>query len=85
MRTMSYIFHLGCFQCVMCGQPLQVQLESFKWKIIDFQKVHHPHPHVWLAPCRYNPYYNQFVLVMLSTTTTIISIISIISIILKWR
>lgn len=23
MRTMAYIFHLGCFQCVMCGQPLQ--------------------------------------------------------------
>ena len=25
MRTMAYIYHLGCFQCVMCGQPLQVQ------------------------------------------------------------
>ena len=24
MRTMSYIYHLGCFQCVMCGQSLQV-------------------------------------------------------------
>ena len=24
MRTMAYVYHLGCFQCVMCGQPLQV-------------------------------------------------------------
>ena len=24
MRTMSYIYHLGCFQCVICAQPLQV-------------------------------------------------------------
>ncbi|XP_023348882.1 LIM homeobox transcription factor 1-beta, partial [Eurytemora carolleeae] len=23
MRTMAYIFHLHCFACVMCGQPLQ--------------------------------------------------------------
>ena len=28
MRTMAYIFHLGCFQCVMCGQPLQVSSSS---------------------------------------------------------
>ena len=26
MRTMSYIYHLGCFQCVMCGQSLQVSM-----------------------------------------------------------
>ena len=26
MRTMSYIYHLGCFQCVMCGQSLQVNI-----------------------------------------------------------
>ena len=26
MRTMSYIYHLGCFQCVICAQPLQVNI-----------------------------------------------------------
>ena len=28
MRTMSYIYHLGCFQCVMCGQSLQVNNDN---------------------------------------------------------
>jgi len=29
MRTMAYIYHLGCFQCVMCGQPLQRAISMF--------------------------------------------------------
>ena len=35
MRTMSYIYHLGCFQCVMCGQSLQVNNQQSFWQSYD--------------------------------------------------
>ena len=39
MRTMSYIYHLGCFQCVMCGQSLQVNIKIHIFTIFqNFEK-----------------------------------------------